>query len=355
MARVNPIVVEALEAVIVVYALELVVVQGGEGDAETVLVVCQVDVRTIGQVAVDAGVGIVRAHQAVVYLQVFEQQGDIAFWGGGHGVEEGQSVCPAQGQGAVGQAARGAVVELVAPDAVIREVVGKAARLHVQFAQSMLGSDPEVALAVFLDARYVRAGGSLQRLQPTGGRGVTQQPVADGANVDVAPRAAAEGGGDEERPADATLAVTFGNGQRLCPARGGVQQAERAVEGGHQHLVVVQRQQAGDEGEPGSEYLHLCEMLFARAQNVDVGRGRAHQDIAPAVLHEGHGQVDLMAGHDVQPALHVPAFPHLVVHGGQPDVALAVHYHLVGVDVVPIHLLPFQVVVVQAVGPGGHP
>lgn len=141
-AGVYPVVVEALQMVLVVHPSVLAVVQGGEGDAETVLVVSQVYVGAVGEVLVDGLSVQLRTYQLVVYLQVAEQQRDVALYGYVDGVEECEPVRAAEDERAVGQARRGAVVELVSAYAVSGVIVGESCGCPVIFAQTVLGAYP---------------------------------------------------------------------------------------------------------------------------------------------------------------------------------------------------------------------
>ena len=92
--------------------------------------------------------------------------GMLRLMGTSMGLKSVSRAC-AECQRPVGQTARGAVVELVSAYAVGGIIVGEASGCPVIFAQSVLGAYPEVALQVFLDARYVEAGGAGHGCHPS--------------------------------------------------------------------------------------------------------------------------------------------------------------------------------------------
>ena len=93
-------------------------------------------------------------------LEVFKDQGYVPALLYVERVEYGQAVGSAEDQRSVGQARGGAVGELVATDAVGREVVDELPDRAVVASQTVHRGDPDVALAVFLNGADVEAGGA---------------------------------------------------------------------------------------------------------------------------------------------------------------------------------------------------
>ena len=155
------------------YAFVFAVVQCGKGDSETILIVVQADVRSVGEVLVYT-FAVLWACQPVVYLQIFEEQWNFPFGTYVHRVEESQSVRTAKNQCSVGQAAGRTVVKLIAAYAVGGIVVGKFPYGAVIFAQPVLCACPYIALCIFLNARDVPAGCTLYGLDFSGGGRIVQ-------------------------------------------------------------------------------------------------------------------------------------------------------------------------------------
>ena len=325
---INPIAVEALQLVEIMHPFVLAVVKGGKGDAESVLVVLQVDVRVVRQVAVDALL-VAWMHQLVVYFQVLEQHRDVPFGLYVDGLEERQSVRAAKDQRAVCQMARSPVGELVSADAVRIVVVGEPLGSAVILAQTVQCAHPQVPLGVFLDARNVGAGYSGHRLQASCGGRIAQQPVGHRPYPYLALRIFVKDGGNQYRPLDACFQVAFCHFQ--CPQffRAGVNQPQGLVEGGGKHLPVFQGKQAGDECECRFKGFYPPEVRVARPQVVDVSRCRPYPDASDGICGYRHGQVDVVACFHLQPAVFPSAFQDFVVGGGHPEVVLCIHQQLV--------------------------
>ena len=317
-AGVYPVVVESLQVVLVVHSSVLAVVQGGEGDAEAVLVVLQVYVGAVGEVLADGFSVQLRTYQAVVYLQVAEQQWDVALDGHVDGVEERKAVRAAEDERAVGQTARGAVVELVSAYAVGGVIVGEASGCPVIFAQSVLGAYPEVALQVFLDARYVEAGGAGHGCHPARFGMVAHQAIAYGAYPENAVRVFVQGRGDEYGAAYAGFQILFRDVRRACRQVFDVDMLDGLVEARHHQPAVVHHRHAGHEGEPLEE-LHRLEFLLAGAQGIDVDRGGAYPDGSVGRLGDGHGQENPVPFLYLQlPVGRVACLQHFIVGDGHP-------------------------------------
>ena len=345
----------------------LAVVQGREGDAETVLVVLQVYVGAVGEVLADGFSVQLRTYQLVVYLQVAEQQRDVALDGHVDGVEEREPVRAAECQRPVGQTARGAVVELVSAYAVGGIIVGEASGCPVIFAQSVLGAYPEVALQVFLDVRYVEAGGAGHGCHPSRFGMVAHQPVAYGTYPENAVRVFVQGRGDEYGAAYAGFQVLFRDVRRARLQVFDVDMLDGLVEARHHQPAVIHHRQAGHEGEPLEE-LHRLEFLLAGAQGIDVDRGGAYPDGSVGRLGDGHGQENPVPFLYLQlPVGRVAGFQHFAVGACHPEVVVAVHHQLVHVDGF-LFLLPperfgvdvpdfaaLRVIHVDAVHQGGNP
>ena len=83
-ACIDPVVVEAFHLIIIMYAFILPEVEGGERDAEAVLIVVEPHFATAVEDGLDRTVGR-RTHELVVDLQVAETDGNLA-----HGVDVGR-------------------------------------------------------------------------------------------------------------------------------------------------------------------------------------------------------------------------------------------------------------------------
>ena len=302
----------------------LVVVEGGKREAEAALVVAEPHVGAVGEVAVDGRALGRRMDEAVVYLQVLEEDGDVAVDRWVDGIEEGKAVCAAKDQRTVGQAAGGAVVELVASQAVGGKVVGEAVHRAVVLAQAVHGAHPEVAHAVLLDAADVGTGSSGYRRKPMCLGVVVQQSVGHGAYPQLPVRVGQDAGGDELRAADTLRIVALGYRQFTHLQGGVVHQPHLVPEAGHQQLAVGRWLHGRDEGVPLLKHLQRFKLRFARPQHADVVCGRTHVECAIVTLCETyrHEAGIFLLLH--QPVLLVAAAVDFVVGCGYPQLVLPV-------------------------------
>ena len=116
-ARIDPLTVEALQFIIIMYAFIFSIVEGCIGDGETVLVVTQTDLLATVDHRLD-GTSDSRAHQLVVNPQVGKHEGYVTECIDVGRVEHGDTIGAAKDQATVGQLARGAIAELVACQSV---------------------------------------------------------------------------------------------------------------------------------------------------------------------------------------------------------------------------------------------
>ena len=266
-AGIDPVVVEAVHLIIIMYAFVLAEVEGGEREAEAVLVVGEAHLATAVEQGVDGSVG-GRAHELVVDLQVAQADGYLTQGVDIGGVEHRDAVGAAEDEAAVGQLTGGAVSELVAADAVGLIERGDAPRLTVPAVQTLHRRDPEVALAVLLDAAHIGTGETGDARHLVGLGVIAQQAVADGAYPHVALGVLEHVGGDIDAAADARGHrgdIEFGELARLR-----VQAGDLLEEGGDEHLAVVELEQGGDEAEVGIEGLLHEGLVAAGGEAEDV-------------------------------------------------------------------------------------
>ena len=328
-ASIDPVAVETVHLIIIMYAFVLAEVEGGEREAEAVLVVSKAYLLATVEQGVDRAVGH-RAHQPVVDLQVAEPDGQLSQRVDVGRVEHRDTVSTAEDETAVGQLARGTVSELVAPDAVGLIERGDAPRLSVPAVQALHRADPDIPLAVFLDAAHVRAGEAGDARHLVGFRVVAQQSVAHGAYPHVALRVLQHVGGDVDASADA-----------LCH-RGDVEFAELArlrihlrdllEEGGDEHLSVSQFQQRGYEAEVGIKRLlhNRLRLLLSFSpysfspKSHDIIRARRDPHGAVVSLFEVHGAKHGCLAEYGEPPSLVAAFHHDAGRGEpEPSVTVA--------------------------------
>ena len=330
----HPVFVEALHHIVVVGALVAAVIQGGEGDAETVLLVLEGDIRTVFQFG---GYGAFRSgpHQLVVDGQVLEDQGDGTLLGNVQRVEPGETVRSAEHQGAVRIDAGGAVAELIAANPVFLVVIHESSQGTVPFPEPVERGYPDVPLAVFLDGGDVLAADALDQGGGSAFPVPVHQSVGDGAQPYVPGGILVQAVRDADRPADAG-GFLFRSERQFTHFVGVIVDREHGqVERAHQNLARLRGQKVGHEGPlaAGSQGdgLHLPGALVIDQQVRSHG---ADPDAAPVVLGDGEGRDgdDTVRGNKAQA---VPAAAeHLeFVCKQQPVLSLGIHEHFVASDV----------------------
>ena len=181
-----------------------------------------------------------------------------------------------------------------------------------------MGAYPEVALQVFLDARYVEAGGAGHGCHPARFGMVAHQAIAYGAYPENAVRVFVQGRGDEYGAAYAGFQILFRDVRRACRQVFDVDMLDGLVEARHHQPAVVHHRHAGHEGEPLEE-LHRLEFLLAGAQGIDVDRGGAYPDGSVGRLGDGHGQENPVPFLYLQlPVGRVACLQHFIVGDGHP-------------------------------------
>ena len=319
-AAINPVTVEAVHLVVIVHALILPEVEGRIGDGETVLVVLQADFFAAVEHGVDGAVGR-RAHQLVVDLQVAEADGCLSQRVDIGRVEHRDTLCAAEDEAAVGQLAGGTVRELVAADAVGLIERGDAPRLTVPAVQSLHRTDPEITLMTLLDARHVRAGEACDARHLVGLGVIAQQTVAHGTDPHVALLILVHVGGDIHAATDALGHRRDVELAEFASLR--VQAHDLLVEGGDEHLSVVQFQQRGDEAEVGIERLLDDRLRLSQGEAYDVVRtGRGPHGTVVRLLEVHRGEHGPLAEDGEAPA--VIAALHHHTGRGEPQQSVAV-------------------------------
>ena len=272
-AGINPFAVEAVELVVIMYALILSEVEGGEGNGNAVLAMIETYLAATVEHHLD-GAALARTHQTVVDLEVAETQGNGAQGVDVGGVEHGDALGTSEYQTAVGQLTRGTVHELVACQTVGLIERGDTPGLGVETVQAFHRTDPEVALMTLLDAGHIGTGETRYARNLIGHGVIAQQAVADGAYPHEAMAVLMHVGRDIHTATDALLKA--GNPDLGQLARRGIHPCDILVEGGYEHLSVAELQQRGDEGVVDVERLLGLGLTAAGVEAVDVGGARCH-------------------------------------------------------------------------------
>ena len=249
---IDPVAIETIHLIIVMYAFVFAEVEGCKRQTETVFAVLQSNFPTTVEYRLDGSV-FRGAHQLVVNLQVDEADGQLQQRVHIGGVEHGDAIGAAEDQTAVGQLARGTIGKLIASDAIGLIERGDASRLPIPAVQTLHGADPEVALLVFLDAAYIRARESGDTRHLVGFEIVSQQTVAHGSYPHIALGILQHIRGDIHTTADALCHrgdIDLGEFPCLW-----IQAGDGLIEGRDEHLSVVEFQQRGNEAEVGIEGL----------------------------------------------------------------------------------------------------
>ena len=154
--RIDPVSVESVQFIIIMYALIFSKVESGIRDAEAVFAMFQTNLLTAVEHHLDGSV-LSRANQLVVHLQVAELQRYLSQGVDIRRVEHGNAICTTKHQTTIGQNARGTIAELIASDAIGLIERGDTPRLGIQSVQTFHRTDPEIALMACLDAGHIGA------------------------------------------------------------------------------------------------------------------------------------------------------------------------------------------------------
>ena len=151
-----PYVVVSFQTVVIVYAFEVAVVDGGKRYGEAVLAIAKVDLFRRLHALADR-LSFVGDDDVVVHFQVFKHQPWRACGYYLHWVEDRQSMRATEDERAVGHTAGGSVVELEASDAVCLVIDGDAVVAWIHLVESVHGAHPDVASLILLNTRHVSA------------------------------------------------------------------------------------------------------------------------------------------------------------------------------------------------------
>ena len=154
-ASINPVVVEPFQLIIIMYALVFAKVEGGIGDAETILAVLQAYLLTVIEHRLDRST-LGGTNHLVMNLQMAELQGDIPQRIDISGIKHGDTIGTAEHQTAIRQLARGTIGKLIASQSVGLIKCSHRACLGVETVQAFHGTNPQITLSVFLNATYIR-------------------------------------------------------------------------------------------------------------------------------------------------------------------------------------------------------
>ena len=331
---IDPVAVETLHHVVVMRPFMLAVIQGGEGDAEGVLVVPDENVRRRPKLPVD-GLSFTRGHQRIVDLQVLEHQGDLPFLWDVQRVEPGESVRSAEHQRPVRKHAGGPVGELIAADAVFLEVVDEPSGGPVVLSEPVHRGHPDVALTVLLDGADVRARDTVHGNRGTGLVVVPEESVGDGPGPQVTGAVLEQGGRYQDGAAYDGLLFTFAEGKGLHFVRIGIQLQEGLSGRGDDNASGRRGNEVLDDGpygrirqgdgRDGGTGLVVAEQVRPRS---------ADPDASAFVLGDGQRVHDYRRSQHLEPFPVEPGAEYLVLlREQQPQVALRVAEDLGTADV----------------------
>ena len=137
------------------YALVFAKVEGGIGDAETILAVLQTHLLTVIEHRLDRST-LCGTNHLVMNLQMTELQGNRPERIDISGIEHGDTIGTAEHQTAIRQLARSTVGKLIASQSVGLVERSHRACLGVETVQAFHGTNPQITLSVFLNATYIR-------------------------------------------------------------------------------------------------------------------------------------------------------------------------------------------------------
>ena len=297
-ARIDPLAVEAVELIIIMYTLIVAVVEGCIRDGEAVLVVAQTDLTATVEHRFD-GASDGWAHQLVVDPQVGKHERRVPEGVDISRIEHRDAIGTAKDQTAIGQLAGGTIHELIASQTVGLVERGDAPRLHIQTVQTLHRTDPEVALTVFLNTADVRAREPCDTCHRVRLRTVAQQTVAHGADPHIAVGILIHIRRDEHAATDALLHVRYLECGQLT--RLGVQSHDVLEESRDEHRAVAESLQRGDESIVDVKRLFGLGLTAPWTEAVDIGRTGCHPDSAIVRLLEVHRHRHRPLAEDVQP------------------------------------------------------
>ena len=283
-ARINPVAIEAVEFIIIMYALILPEVERSIRDAEAILVVAQTYLLTTVEHGLNGPVGR-RPHQLVVDLQMAEFQGNLSERIDIGGVEHGDTVGTTEDQTAIRQLTRGTIDKLIASNTVGLIERRDAPRLTIPAIQAFHRSHPDITLNVFLDAAHIRAGETRDARHLVSLQIVTQKSVAHGTDPYVAFGILNHISRNVHTATDALSHrrdIEFGELPRL-----GVHLENLLEEGRDEQLSITEPQQRGNEAEVGIKGLFHdgCATAWESHDVVTAGRCPNHAIVCLLEIH----------------------------------------------------------------------
>ena len=337
---IDPVPVEPFHHIEIVRPLLLAVIQGGEGDAEGVLVIADEDVRSGPEFPVD-GTVLRGLHQGIVDFQVLEHQRDLPLLRNVQRIEPGEPMGAAEHQRPVRKDAGGPLGELVPADAVGLEIVHEPVHGAVIFAQAVHRGHPDVALPVFLDGADVLARDTVHGNRGTGLVVVPEESVGDGPGPQVTGAVLEQGGRYQDGAAYDGLLFTFAEGKGLHFVRIGIQVQEGLSGRGDDNASGRRGNEVLDDGpygrirqgdgRDGGTGLVVAEQVRPRS---------ADPDASAFVLGDGQRVHDYRRSQHLEPFPVEPGAEYLVlVREQQPQVALRVAEDLGAADVADVGIV----------------
>ena len=270
-ANLDPVLVKAFQLVGVANLFKLTVIQRGEGNPKSVLVVSDSDFRLLTEQAV-YGTLVRRRYNLAVDGEQLKHQRHRPSGGRVQRIEPGDAVRAAKDQGAVRKDAGGALTELVPAYAVYGQIMDKGTHRAVILAQTGHGRNPNVALTVFFYGTDILAGRVGNGADSLAGF-IQQQAGAHGPNPDVPVAVLEHAVGDEQGMLDTGLLFFLAERQRPALQRISVYHYWKLVETGSHQLPGLLHEQVRHKGPAAVR--HQRNLLIGTVLLVVTDQGRS--------------------------------------------------------------------------------